>query len=113
MAQPGFDLDMTTWLTAIMLPVLGGLFWMIQGVKKDLQHRVDELARRKLDALMALRDELSGHKLDVARGYAPLHAIRDLDRRISMQLVRIENKLERLGARPSLLTIAERAGTEG
>jgi hypothetical protein len=103
-----FGLDLTTWLTAIMLPVLGGLFWMIQGVKKDLQHRLDDMARRKLDSLLELRDDLSSHKLEVARGYAPLHAIRDIDRRLSMQLVRIENKLERLGTRPTLLAMTER-----
>jgi hypothetical protein len=100
------DLDITTWLTAIMLPVLGGLFVMIQNTKKDLQTRIEQLAQRKLDALTAVREDLAAHKLDVARGYAPLHAIRDLDRRMSMQLVRIEDKIERLGSRPSLL-IAE------
>jgi hypothetical protein len=105
MTQAQFDLDLTTWLTAIILPVLGGLFWIIQGVKKDLQQRLDELARRKLESLLAVRDDLAAHKLDVARGYAPLHAIRDLDRRLSMHLVRIENKLERLGARPAMYAV--------
>lgn len=109
MPSPQFDLDLTTWLTAIMLPVLGGLFWMIQGVKKDLQQRLDELAKRKLESLLAVRDDLAAHKLDVARGYAPLHAIRDLDRRLSMHLVRIENKLERLGSRPALYALSERS----
>jgi hypothetical protein len=104
------DLDLTTWLTAIMLPVLGAMFWMIQGVKKDLQHRLDELARRKIEALFDLREDLAAHKLDVARGYAPLHAIRDIDRRLSLQLVRIEEKLERLGARPTIVAMAERVG---
>lgn len=101
MTQAQFDLDLTTWLTAIMLPVLGALFWMIQGVKRDLQQRLDELATNRLESLLSVRDDLTTHKLDVARGYAPLHAIRDIDRRLSMQLVRIEEKLERLGARPA------------
>jgi len=105
MASPQFDLDLATWLTAIMLPVLGGLFWMIQGVKKDLQQRLDEVTTRKLEALLSVREDLSAHKLDVARGYAPLHAIRDLDRRLSMHLVRIENKLERLGVRPAVYAV--------
>jgi hypothetical protein len=100
------NLDLTTWLTAIMLPVLGGLFWMIQNGKRDLQQRLDLVAQRKLDAMLALREDLSSHKLDVARGYAPLHAIRDLDRRLSLHLMRIEDKLERLGGRPSLLSLS-------
>jgi uncharacterized membrane protein len=96
MHAAGFDLDMTTWLTAILLPLLGGLFWMIQGVKRDLQGRLEELAKSKSDALAAVRAELGQHRLEVARGYAPLHAIRDIDRRLSMHLVRIEQKLERV-----------------
>ncbi len=100
-------LDLTTWLTAIILPVLGGLFWMIQGVKKELQTRLEELAQNKMDKLGLLREDLADHKLDVARGYAPLHAIRDLDRRLSLHLVRIENKLERLSVRPALATLPE------
>lgn len=108
MAQASMNLDLTTWLTAIMLPVLGGLFWMIQGIKRELQTKLDDLATQKAERLMSLREELAEYKLDVARGYAPLHAIRDLDRRLSMQLVRIENKLERLSTRPSLRALAER-----
>jgi hypothetical protein len=104
MTAAGLDLDLTTWLTAIMLPVLGALFWMIQGVKRDLQARLDVIAQRKLDALLELRDDLASHKLDVARGYAPMHAIRDIDRRISLQLMRIEDRLDRLGARPARLS---------
>lgn len=108
MPHGSFDLDLTTWLTAIMLPVLGALFWMIQGTKKDLQQRLEELTRRKIDSLIALRDDLAGHKLEVARSYAPLHAIRDIDRRLSMQLVRIEEKLERLGVRQAALRRSDR-----
>jgi hypothetical protein len=101
------DLDLTTWLTAIMLPVLGALFWMIQNGKRDVQERMDALTQRKLDAMLALREDLAGHKLDVARGYAPLHAIRDLDRRLSLHLMRIEDKLERLGGRTSLIALSQ------
>lgn len=103
MNTQAFDLDMATWLTAILLPVLAALFWMIQGVKRDVSKRIDEMSQRKLDALLALREDLSSHKLDVARGYAPLNAIRDIDRRLSMQLVRIEQKLERMSYVPGLL----------
>lgn len=109
MNTQAFDLDMATWLTAILLPVLGALFWMIQGVKRDLSKRLEEVSQRKLDALLALREDLSSHKLDVARGYAPLNAIRDIDRRLSMQLVRIEQKLERATLVPALVA-RERKG---
>lgn len=98
-----FDLDLTTWLTVIILPVLGAMFMMIQGVKRDVGDRIEMISARKSEALLALRDDLSAHKLDVARSYAPLHAIRDIDRRLSLQLMRIEDKLDRLPRPPIML----------
>jgi hypothetical protein len=98
-----FDLDLTTWLTVIILPVLGALFMMIQGVKREVGDRIELISSRKSEALMALRDDLSAQKLEVARSYAPLHAIRDIDRRLSLQLMRIEDKLDRLPRSPGLL----------
>jgi hypothetical protein len=40
------------------------------------------------------RDELAEFKLEVARTYVPLSLIRDLDTRLSLQLLRIEEKLD-------------------
>lgn len=104
-----FDLDLTTWLTVIILPMLGALFMMIQGVKREASDRIELITARKSEALMALRDDLSSHKLEVARSYAPLHAIRDIDRRLSLQLMRIEDKLDRL---PRPTALLQNRGTE-
>lgn len=102
-ALNSFDLDLTTWLTVVILPILGALFVMIQGVKREVNDRIELISARKMEALLALREDLSSHKLEVARSYAPLHAIRDIDRRLSLQLMRIEDKLDRLPRPPLML----------
>jgi hypothetical protein len=102
-ALNSFDLDLTTWLTVVILPILGALFVMIQGVKREVNDRIELISARKMEALLALREDLSSHKLEVARSYAPLHAIRDIDRRLSLQLMRIEDKLDRLPRPPIML----------
>ncbi len=102
-ALNSFDLDLTTWLTVVILPILGALFVLIQGVKREVNDRIELISARKMEALMALREDLSAHKLEVARSYAPLHAIRDIDRRLSLQLMRIEDKLDRLPRPPLML----------
>lgn len=82
------------WITAVEAPVVAALFWMIHGLRKDLHDRIERAGQRDSDALNRTREDLAQFKLEVARIYVPLSLIRDLDRRISDHLVRIEEKIE-------------------
>ena len=82
------------WITVIEAPIVAALFWMIHGLRKDKHERIDRGDQRDSDALTRTRDELAQFKVEVARTYVPLSLIRDLDRRISDHLIRIEEKLE-------------------
>lgn len=82
------------WISAVEAPVVAALFWMIHGLRRDTQARIDRGDQRDSDALARTRDDLAQFKLEVARTYVPLSLIRDLDRRISDHLVRIETKIE-------------------
>ncbi|MEI6162156.1 MAG: hypothetical protein WCP77_20155, partial [Roseococcus sp.] len=61
-----------------------------------LDRRIDHGDLRQRDGLSRTRDELAAFKLEVARTYVPLSLIRDVDRRLSEQLLRIEDKLENI-----------------
>ena len=60
------------WLSAIELPVLSGLFWMIWKVKS----------------------EISDFKIEVANNYARLSDVMQLENRLTSHLLRIEVKLD-------------------
>ncbi|WP_137125551.1 hypothetical protein [Roseomonas sp. HF4] len=81
------------WITAVEAPVVAALFWMIHGLRKEIAARIERGDQRDSDALTRTREDLAQFKLEVARTYVPLSLIRDLDRRISDHLVRIEAKL--------------------
>lgn len=81
------------WIKAVEAPVLLAVFWAVQGIKRDLDKRIDRKDLRQHDGLSRTRDELAAFKVEVARTYVPLSLIRDVDRRLSEQLLRIENKL--------------------
>ncbi len=81
------------WINAAQAPVMGALYWLVHGIKRDLDSRIDRGDLRQLDGLSRTRDELAAFKLEVARTYVPLSLIRDVDRRLTEQLLRIENKL--------------------
>jgi len=88
------QIDPQWWFTANEAPVVAALFWMIHGLRRELHARIQRGDERDSDALTRTREDLAQFKLEVARTYVPLSLIRDLDKRLSDHLVRIEEKLE-------------------
>lgn len=88
------QIDTTWWITAVEAPIVAALFWMIHGLRRDLHDRIDRSDERENEAVSRTRDDLSAFKLEVARTYVPLSLIRDVDRRLSGHLLRIEAKLD-------------------
>ncbi len=67
------------------------VIWMMQLLRRDL-------AQRPAPPAASPRDDLAEFKLEVARTYVPLSLIRDLDQRLSLHLVRIEEKLDEVSS---------------
>lgn len=87
-------LDLIWWITAIELPALGGLFWLVQQTRKDAEQALDPL-RRDLDTTSAqLRESLAAYKLEVAKSYASITEVKALEDRLTSHLLRIETKLD-------------------
>ena len=87
-------IEPTWWITAVEVPVVAALFWMIHGLRRDMQERIERGDQRDSDALTRTREDLAQFKIEVARTYVPLSLIRDLDSRLSLHLMRIEEKLD-------------------
>lgn len=87
---------MMWWINAVEAPIVAALFYMIHGLRKDLDARLETKDTRQTDGLARTREELAAFKLEVARTYVPLSLIRDVDRRMTEQLLRIEEKLEEM-----------------
>ncbi|WP_135467743.1 hypothetical protein [Crenalkalicoccus roseus] len=88
------QIEPTWWITAVEAPIVGALFWMIHGLRRDLHERMERADQRESEAVARTREDLAEFKLEVARTYVPLSLIREVDRRLSAQLLRIEEKLE-------------------
>ncbi len=92
MPPPGIELSW--WITVIEIPMLAALFKLMWDIKKDLMSRIEQMDQRHAESASRLRDDLAAFKLEVARGYVPMQMMRETDRRLSMQLMRIEEKLD-------------------
>ena len=91
------SIEPTWWISLVEAPIAAALFWMLHGLRKDLHDRIDRTTERESGEVRRTRDELADFKLEVARSYVPLSLIRDVDRRLSQHLLRIEEKLEAAG----------------
>lgn len=72
-------------------PLVLLMLWVVHLLKRDLAGRPDAAPP---PVTGPSREELAEFKLEIARTYVPLSLIRDLDSRLSLQLIRIEEKLD-------------------
>ncbi len=76
--------------------MLGGLFWLIWRVRRDGEDAGADIRRAAANAVGDLRASLAAYKLEVAKSYASIDYLKDVDRRLSRQLESIEAKLDAL-----------------
>ncbi len=88
------QIEATWWITAVEAPIVAALFWMIHGLRRDLHERIDRSDLRDTEVVTRTREDLSAFKLEVARTYVPLSLIREVERRMTTQLLRIEAKID-------------------
>lgn len=86
--------DLMWWITVIDLPALGGLFWLVWRTRHENKSEIDHL-RDVLESRNAqMREGLAAFKLEVAKSYASVSDLRDLEARLVSHLLRIEVKLD-------------------
>lgn len=91
---PTWTLDLMWWITAVELPVLGALFWMIWRSRQDADSGIEDNRRAFEIGLAQSREALAAYKLEVAKSYASISYIKDVEKRLTAHLERIEHKLD-------------------
>jgi phage gp46-like protein len=86
--------DVVWWITAVELPALGGLFWLLTRLRRDSETALEALRARAETAQAQVRESLAAYKLEVAKTYASHDALKDVEIRLTDHLLRIEHKLE-------------------
>ena len=94
MLDVNFSNALSWWVTMVDLPALGGMFWLVWRGRKESDEALQHL-RDIIDARNAqLREALAAFKLEVAKTYASITDMRDLETRLVGHLLRIESKLD-------------------
>lgn len=92
--QSAAGLDFIWWITAVELPALAGLFWIGWRNHRALQDELDEVRHAAEVGLAHMRQNLDAYKLDVAKSYASISYLKDVEERLTGHLIRIEEKLD-------------------
>ncbi|MCW8915055.1 MAG: hypothetical protein OQK24_04285 [Magnetovibrio sp.] len=92
--QTAEGLDFIWWITAVELPALAGLFWIGWKNYRAAHDEIDDVRHAAELGLAHLRQILDAYKLDVAKNYASISYLRDVEERLTDHLIRIEEKLD-------------------
>lgn len=82
------------WVSAIEIPIISFLFLLISRTKKETETKVDRFRNLSEINYIQLKDALSSYKLEVAKSYASINSLKDVEKRLVEHLLRIEEKLE-------------------
>lgn len=92
--QTEWNIDVIWWITAVELPALASLFWLTWRGRRDGDIKDDALRHHCDDAILGLREALAAYKLEVAKSYASITYLKEVERRLTAHLIRIETKLD-------------------
>lgn len=88
------NFNLTWWITVFELPVMASLFWLIWRTRRDTDIAFDDTRHEFETSLQFLREALSSFKLEVAKNYASISYLKEVERRLTDHLVRIEEKID-------------------
>ena len=91
------------WVTVVDIPVMTGLFWLIWRTRREAEEAVDRVHDTLDVRTSQLREALSAFKLEVAKSYASVGDMKDLEARIVAHLLRIEAKLDHTALKTEVL----------
>jgi hypothetical protein len=74
------------------------MVWLVWRHRRDGEQAIDAARRVAAEEARELREALADFKLQVARGYASIGYLKDVENRLTRHLLRIEAKLD--GERP-------------
>jgi len=90
-----WSVDMFRWITAVEFPVLGGMFWFFWRARRESDANLAHHQARADRIVTQIRDNVAAYKLEVAKNYASIACLKDVERRLTGHLLRIEAKLDR------------------
>ncbi len=88
------SIDLVWWIGVVEVPVITALFVLIWRIRRELTDAIEALRDQADDADQAQSAALAAFKLEVAKHYASNDTVREVERRLTAHLLRIEQKID-------------------
>lgn len=92
MSEP-WSINWVWWITAVEVPVLGCLFWMVHHGRRESERALLRIYREIQSNLNCVLQNLAHSKVEVARLYATVGDLKDVEKRLTDHLLRLEERL--------------------
>ena len=89
-----WDINLIWWITGVEIPTFAGLFWLIWRARSEGQASLFRFHHLLEEGIDEHRESLSAFKLEVAKSYASMACLKDVEIRLTRHLQRIEDKLD-------------------
>jgi len=104
-----FSQELVWWITVFDLPAMTGLFVFIWRTRREAEDHTRHLQDIVETRNNQLRDALAAFKLEVAKSYASISDMKELEVRLVGHLLRIEAKLDKTAMKTEALSAGKRA----
>lgn len=81
------------WISVIDIPAMSGLLWLVIRTRQEHSRSIQNI-----------QNDFSLFRLEVAKNYASIGEMKDLETRIVSHLLRIESKLDKTALKTASLT---------
>ena len=81
------------WITAVEVPALGCLFWLTHHGRREAERALLRVYREIQTNLSMVLENLAQSKLDAARLYATVVDLKEVEKRLTEHLLRLEARL--------------------
>lgn len=86
-------ISLVWWITAVEIPVFGCLFWMIHHGRREAERALLKVYSEIQSNLNMVLENLAHSKLEVARLYATVADLKEVEKRLTDHLLRLDGRL--------------------
>jgi len=81
------------WVTAVEIPAFGCLFWMIHHSRREAERALLKVYSEVQGNLCMVLENLAQSKLEVARLYATIADLKEVEKRLTDHLMRLDTRI--------------------
>ncbi|MDR2933720.1 MAG: hypothetical protein LBU68_00335 [Rickettsiales bacterium] len=88
------DFNILWWISVIEIPIIAAMFKMMKSSRDEVDDNIKNYQSTVSENLRDLSKQLFEYKLFVAQNYASIAYMKDIEKRLTDHLLRIEDKIQ-------------------